>query len=107
MSKMGSTSIVWKPAAGETSKLLTSSCEVGILKLAAGGGAAFVSIYDCKEIEGATPNSLKWVLDASTTDVDSQSFPDGLAFSKGVFAVVEQGGGTNLAVCVAARRYVV
>jgi hypothetical protein len=96
---------VWKPTPTETEKLVQGSCEVSALKLAAGGGAAVVSIYDAKNSIEANENALRWVLDASTTDNDAQSFCAPLVFKKGVYAKCEQGEGQNSILCVAAINY--
>ena len=72
---------------------------MAVLKLAAGGGAAVVSIYD--SIGSDSPTGLVWVLDASTTDVDCQVFANPLAFTKGVYAVCDQGWDFNPVVCIA------
>jgi len=97
---MGVISGVWKPTANGAGKKLADACEVTNLKLATGAGAAVVSIYDSQD----SATDLKWVLDASTTDVDSQSF-DGLVFKKGVYAVLDQGGGFTPVVCIARKHY--
>lgn len=108
---MGASSIssVWKPTVNGDSKKIQGSCEVSSLKLSAGGGAAFVSIYDSKDQAGANENSLRTVLDASTTDNDFNAYPGDskLIFEKGVFAVCEQGGNFNPVVVVGAKRYTV
>lgn len=101
-----SRSIVWKPTTEETSKQLAGACEVTALKLAAGGGASAIAVYDGVDSDDVTPNNLRWFLDASTTDNDAQSF-DGLVFLKGVFAVCEIGVNFNPVFCMAASDYTV
>jgi len=91
---------VWKPSTSETSKKLAGPCEITALKLAAGGGASVVAIYNGSSSADVIPANLAWVLDASTTDIDSQVFPNPISFSKGVFAVVEQGADFNPMVCI-------
>ena len=107
MSKPKSISIVWKPSAGTPDQKIQGAVEITALKLAAGGGAAVVSIYDSSNLLGCNDNSLRWVLDASTTDVDSQVFCSPLIFTKGVYAICEQGIGFNPILCVAAAKYAV
>ena len=97
---------VWKPSVTESEKKLAGSCEITNLSLKAGGGAAFVAFYDAVDSAGAIPSNLKWVLDASTTDVDNESFA-GLVFSRGVYAICEQGADFNPVVCIAANKYIV
>ena len=96
-----SKSIVWQPGVeGNTAKqLVTSGRELTVLALKSGAGAAVVSFYDSNV---ATTNyaDLKWVLDCSTTDTDSQVFPNPLFFKKGVYAVLDQGVGSNPIVCL-------
>ncbi len=107
MSKTKAISTVWKPTALEASKKLQGGGEVSALKLAAGGGAAFVSIYDASSVDTCNENNLRWVLDASTTVIDSQCFTEPLTFEKGVVAICEQGIGFNPVVCLAMTKYVV
>lgn len=104
---MAANSGVWKPqsGAGGDRKKLAGPCEVTALKLSAGGGAAFVSIYDGTQDSDVNDSNLKWVLDASTTDNDMQSFFDGLIFKKGVYAICEQGINFNPVVAIAAKSY--
>lgn len=96
----------WTPTAGEPAKKLAGSCEVTNLKLISGGGASYVSFYDGNSAGDAIPANLKWALDASTQDADGDNF-EGLVFTKGVWAVCEQGIGFNPAVFIAARGYTV
>lgn len=98
---------VWKPSASETEKKLAGSCEVIKLSLKSGGAAAVVAFYDGVDNTAVTDANLKWVLDASTTDVDNETFPEGLSFSKGVYAVCEQGAPANARVCIATNKYTV
>lgn len=98
--------LVWKPTSETPDKMLQGSSEVTAAKLAAGGGAAVVSLYDAKNLSECNPNSLRWVLDASTTDVDSQTFASALIFKKGVYAICEQGLVFNPMVCLAVAAYI-
>lgn len=102
---MVSNSGVWQPTNTETEKKVAGSCEVSALALKAGGGAAVVSLYDGNSTQDAVPANKKWVLDASTSDSDNQSFTIPITFKKGVYAVCEQGAGTNPILCIATRRY--
>lgn len=102
---MTSRSGIWKPTASEKEKKIADSCEVTALALKAGGGAAVIALYDgvdstCKNDQG----NLKWVLDASTTDSDNQSFSEPIIFKRGMYAVCEQGELNNPILCVATRR---
>lgn len=92
---------VWKPTADEPAKKLANGCEITTLKLSSGSGAAFVSFYDGESASDATPANLKWVLDCSSTDNDAQVFSNPLIFTRGVYAVCEQGVGHNPVVCIA------
>lgn len=103
--KKQSISVVWKPVSGNTDEKIQGSCEVTALKLSSGNGAAVVAVYDATSLTECNENSLRWFLDASTTDNDAQSF-DGLVFKKGVYLVCEQGVGFNPVVCVAGQMYV-
>ncbi len=94
------TSGTWRPGTGETSKKLAGPCEITNLKLAASGAPAVVAFYDSMD----SADDLKWVLDASTTDTDSDTF-EGLIFKKGVYAVLEQGANSNAIICIARRKY--
>ena len=91
---------VWKPSSQETQKKIGDAGLVTNLKLASGSGAAVVAFYDGISEADVTEANLKWVLDASTTDADQDSF-DKLKFNKGIYAVCEQGADTNPRVCVA------
>jgi len=91
---------VWRPGVGETEKKVAGPCEVSALKLAASGGAAAIAIYDAATSAQASPSNLKWFLDASTADVDSQVFVSPLVFQKGVYAIVEQGANLNPVLCI-------
>ena len=91
----------WKPSTAEQAKQLAGSCEVSAVKLAAGGGSAVVALYNGNKAGDAIPANLQWFLDASTTDVDAQIFPNPLRFEKGVYAVCEQGWDFNPVVCIA------
>jgi hypothetical protein len=102
---IASSPLTWKPIANGEGKALQGTCEVTALKLAAGGGAAFVSIYDSTNASGCNDASLKWVLDASTTDTDNSTFNSPIVFQKGVFGVCDQGGNFNPVVCIAVRKY--
>jgi hypothetical protein len=96
-----SQSAVWLPdTEGNTSKKLAGSCEVSVLKLIASASAAHVKFYDSASSADNIPNNLKWVLDASTTDVDYQVFVNPLVFKKGVYAVLEQGSGFSPMICI-------
>lgn len=106
MSKIKAISLVWLPTASEPDKKLQGAGECSALKLAANAGAAHVSIYDATTLAACTPNSRRWVLDASTTDVDAQCFTEPLTFSKGVYAVCEQGVGLGAEVCLAMSKYI-
>ena len=90
---------VWAPTGAETAKQLAGPCEISSIKLAAGGSAAFVKIYD--SVGSADSSSLKWVLDASSQTVDSHDFPYPMNFEKGVYAVCEQGAAFTPFVCIA------
>lgn len=103
--EISSQPLVWKPTSAEKSKKLQGSVEVTALKLSAGGGAAHVSIYDSADLNGCNDNSLRWVLDASTTDNDFNPFEGPIGFSKGVFAICDQGWDFNPEVMVACRKY--
>lgn len=94
---------VWIPAAANDSKKVGGSAEVTHLSLKAGSTAAHVAVYDANALSEATPNTLKWILDASTTDVDNERFT-GLVFEKGIFMVLEQGDASTR-VCYATRKY--
>jgi hypothetical protein len=93
---------IWKPGATDTTKqIATVSKEVTAMKLIGSGGSAVVALYDTRNRE-TDDNHLRWVLDASTTYNDTQSFPNPLVFEKGIYAVLEQGVGTNPILCMAA-----
>ena len=90
---------VWKPdLEGNTAKKLAGPCEVSALKLLASAGAATVEFYDSGSSDA--PTGLKWVLDASTTDTDSQVFSSPLAFKFGVYAKLVQGQNFNPIICI-------
>jgi len=91
---------VWKPTDTEKEKKISGSNEVTCLKLSSGGGAATVAIYDATVAAEATPSNLKWWLDCSTTDNDINVFASPLSFTKGVYAVCEQGWDFNPVVCI-------
>lgn len=86
---------IFQPTANGQIKQIAGSCELAYLKLAAGGGACVISIYDCNTDLEMNNSTLKWVMDASTTDVDVNVFPNPLAFSKGIRIRVDQGGDFN------------
>lgn len=94
----------WKPSSSERAKKLADSCEVTNLSLKSGSGAAAVAIYDGTSDQDAIPANLKWFLDASTQDADNEIF-EGLVFTKGIYAVCEQGYDFSPVVCFAANRY--
>jgi len=94
---------VWIPTGLNDSKKVAGSGDLTHLSLKAAGTAAFVSVYDATEEAGATPNTLKWVLDASTTDSDNEKF-SGIVFEKGVFLKLDQGD-ANARVCYAMKKY--
>lgn len=98
---------VYKPVAAVEEKKIAGPCEISALALKTGGGAATVSLYDGIAAQDKIPANLKWVLDASTTVPDNQSFDSPLIFKKGIYAVFEQGGDTNPALCYAANAYAV
>ena len=91
---------VWRPdVEGNTEKKLAGPCEVSVLKLIASAGAATVEIYDSASAADGT--KLKWILDASTQDVDCQVFQNPLVFREGVYAKLVQGQNLNPFVCIA------
>lgn len=96
---------VWLPTPTESSKLLQTGCEVTALSLKAGGGPVHVSLYDCKDSNGANPNALRWTLDAAQQDTDSETFASPLIFRKGLFAVCDEGLDFNAQVCYASLKY--
>lgn len=102
---MVSNSGIWQPTTEEVSKKIAGSCEVTALALKAGGGAAVISLYDGNSTQDVTLANKKWVLDASTSDSDNQSFASPIIFKKGVFAVCEQGMNVNPILCIATRKY--
>lgn len=95
----------WKPTGSAPAKKLAGSCEVSNLSLKSGGGAAVVSFYDGVSAQDVIDANLRWVLDASTTDADNNTFAEGLVFEKGVYAVCEQGADTNPIVLIATKTY--
>lgn len=94
---------VWKPANNGDSRKLGGPGEYTHLSLKSGGGAAYVSFYDGTDISDVKDVNQVWALDASTQDTDNEKF-DGLIIKKGLFAVLEQGGGFNPVVCVGRRQ---
>lgn len=92
---------VWRPDidGGASGRKLAGPCEVSFLKLIGSGAAATVAIYDSND--GSQLMNPKWYLDASTAYDDTNPFPNPLAFRRGVWAVLEQGTGTNSIVCIA------
>lgn len=102
---MTSAAAVWRPAAGETSKKIGVASEVTALSLKSGTGAATVALHDVTDASQANQNTVKWVLDAAIGGNDNQSFASPIIFTRGIVAVVEQGDGNNLALCVAAKKY--
>lgn len=103
--KLRSAPAIWKPTAAESAKKLAGPCEISALALKAGAGAAFISLYDGTGPTDVVDANLKWVLDASTTDSDNQSFPAPLNFRKGVYAICEQGINFNPILCIASVDY--
>src|SRR3990167_7956454 len=94
--------IVWKPdLEGNTTKqIATAGREIFALGLKAGGASAAVAFYDAKSAGDANYTNQVWFLDASTTDSDSQVFPNPLFFKEGIYAVLEQGTGGNPVICI-------
>lgn len=80
-------------------KKVAGPCEVSHLKLVS-GGAASMAIYDALSAADATPSRLKWVLDCASTTIDDNDFANPIAFQRGVYAVLEQGGGFNPVLCI-------
>ncbi len=74
---------------------IAGPCEVSKLKLSALAAPAFVSIYDAADASGAIPSQRKWFLDAGVAACDSDVFPNPLTFKRGVYAICEDGGGSN------------
>lgn len=93
---------IWKITLAVPDKQLAGPTEVSVLKLSsAGGGAAFVTIYDSFNLSGCTPTAAKWILDTSSSGVDTTNFPNPLRFKKGVYAVCEDGAGLNPQLAIA------
>jgi hypothetical protein len=105
MHNIGSVPIAWKPTVNGDSKKLAGPSEVSALKLTAGGSSAAVEIHDAGSANECNENTLRWVLDASTTDVDSQVFYSPLIFNNGVMAISRQGSDFNPVVMAAIRKY--
>lgn len=99
---------VWKPVGNNNGegKKLAGPCEVFNLALKSGGGAAVASFYDGTTDADVIPANLKWMLDSSTADADADVF-QGLVFKKGVYAVLDQGAGTNPVICISSKKYTV
>jgi hypothetical protein len=94
---------IWRPdSEGSTTKqLVSSSVEVGSFKLTSGSLSAFVSLYDSNQTSGQpNANDLRWALDTSTTGSDAEEFTYPLLFTKGIYAVLEQGSGGNPILCM-------
>lgn len=88
-------------SAGVTTKsVATSSITVSKLKLISTGGSAHVSVYDNANSQ-ANPSDLKWVLDSSLQTNDSDTFPNPLHFTKGVYLVCDDGFAFSPQVCIA------
>lgn len=93
---------IWRPdVEGVTAKKLAGPCEVSFLKLIAGGGAAYVELYDTLSTSPSS-TEMVWAMDASTSDDDVDAFPSPLVFKKGMYAVLTQGSGFNPVLCLAA-----
>lgn len=105
---MASRSAIWRPnqdpANPQLEKKLAGPCEVTALSLKAGGGSAAVALYDGSDTNAKNGIPI-WYLDASTTDNDNQSFDEALIFTKGVYAVCEEGLSGNPIVCIAKKAY--
>lgn len=99
--------VIWDPdSEGNTSKVIaTSSREVTAFKLiTAEAGSGLVFLYD-----SATANAtdLRWVMDAAADNADAQVFSSPLVFSKGIYAVLEQGANQRVILSVAVIKYTV
>lgn len=105
---MQSLSAVWKPTSQEPQKKLADSCEISHVSLKGGAGAAVVSLYDGQDASCLNDQgNLKWVSDASAATPDNDDFAHPIVFRKGVFAVCEQGIGSNPIFCYAKAKYTV
>lgn len=86
-------------AAAKTYQVSNNAREITKLKLISTGGAAHVSCYDNASGQ-ANPTDLKWVLDSSLQSNDTDDFPGGLRFNKGLYLVCDDGFAFNPQVCV-------
>jgi hypothetical protein len=86
---------------GKAVVISASGREVTNLKLSGGGGAAFVSLHDAKDVASVRTGTRKWALDAGQAAPDNNVFPNPLNFKNGIVAVLEQGTGSNPILSVA------
>ena len=85
-------------ASKTTHQLATSAREITKLKLISTGGAAHVSVYN-NRAESTT--DLRWVLDSSLQNNDTDDFTNPLYFDEGIYLVCDDGAAFNPQVCVA------